>query len=120
MTFEEYAAELSHIDPEEPNPDVDWKKVARLWVQLEKKAERLIHSIAPGAFCTAQEWDQRLDCTIKLADGNVVGEMVGLDEVTEQRLKATGDRLRKRAEGDNIPLVNEVLPPIRIVPLPDE
>lgn len=117
MTFEEYASELSKIRPEGSNAGVDWGKVTRLWVQLEKKAERLISSIAAGAFCTAQEWDHRLDCAIKLADGRVVGEMVALCEVNEQRLRETAERLRKRAEGGDVPLVNELRPPIRIAPL---
>jgi hypothetical protein len=114
MTFEEYAAELSKIDPERSNPNVDWRKVTHLWVQLEKKVERLISSIAPGAFCTAQEWDSRIDCAIKLADGTVVGEMVGLNEVTEQRLREAADRLRQRVEGEDVPLVSELRPPLVI------
>lgn len=117
MTFEEYAAELSKIDPVGPNADVDWRKVTRLWVQLEKKAERLVSSIAPGALCTAQEWDSRIDCAIKLADGRVVGEMVGLKDLTERRLREAADRLRQRAEGENVPLVSELLPPLAIRPI---
>ena len=112
--FEEYAAELSKLDPEVASLDADWKRITRLWVQLEKKAERLVSSIAPGAYCTAQEWDRRIDCKIKLGDGRVVGEKVGLSEVTEQRLMETGDRLRRRAAGESVPLVNELRPPALI------
>lgn len=116
MTFEEYAAVLSKVDPEGRNPEVDWKAITRLWVQLEKKAERLVSSIAPGAVCTAQGWDRRIDCTIKLGDGSVVGEMVGLRDVTERRLRETGDRLRRRAQGEKVPLENELRPPVLIRP----
>lgn len=116
MTFEQYAAELSKVGPEETNPDVDWKKITRLWVQIERKAERLVSSIAPGAFCTAQEWDHRIDCVLKLDDGSVVGEMVSLSDVTEQRLREAGDRLRRRAEGENIALENELRPPALLRP----
>ncbi|MEN3953413.1 hypothetical protein [Iodidimonas sp. SYSU 1G8] len=114
MTFEEYAAELSKIDPSGSNPGVDWKKLTRLWVQLEKKAERLVSSIAPGAACTAQEWDHRIDCTIILGDGAVVGEMIGLNEISEQRLRETGDRLKRRREGEKVALVNQLGPPVLI------
>ena len=114
MTFEEYATELSKVDPEGSNSDVDWTKVSQLWAELEEKAAHFVSSIAPGAFCTAQDWDRRIDCEIKLADGSVIAEMVGLEDLSEQRLRETGERLWRRAQGENIPLVDERAPPVLI------
>jgi hypothetical protein len=111
MTFEEYAAELSKVATDDRRPDIDWDRQTRLWVQLEKKAERLVSSIAPGAMCTAQEWDHRIECTLKLEDGTMVGEMIGLRDLTEDRLKEAGDRLRRLAEGEDVQLVDAVRPP---------
>lgn len=66
---------------------------------MDKEAERLVSSIAPAAVCTAQGWDNRIDCTIKLADGRVVGEMSACAGVTEQRLRETGNRRRRPRRG---------------------
>ena len=84
--------------------------------EVAAQAERLLASIAPGAFCLRQDWDRRIDCLISLPDGSVIGEMVSFDEVTEQRINATGERLRKRAEGLDVRLVNEIESPVRIIP----
>ena len=80
-------------------------------------AERLLNSIVPGAACVGQEWDSsRVDCCLKLPDGTVVGDlMVALSDLTESRIRATGERLRQRAEGIDVPLVNELQAPILIV-----
>lgn len=82
--------------------------------QQAEQAERILASIAPGAFCTAQEWDDRIDCAIKLADGSIAAEMVPLAELSEARIIATGERLQKKMQGIEVQLVNEVPPPIRI------
>jgi hypothetical protein len=84
--------------------------------EVAAQAQRVLASVAAGAFCVPQDWNQRIDCVLKLADGSVIGEMVNLDEVTERRIRATGERLRKRAEGIEVPLVNELRPPVRILP----
>jgi hypothetical protein len=117
MTFEEYAAELSKVATDDRRPDIDWDRQSRLWIQLERKAERILSSIVPGVMCTAQEWDHRIDCTIRLADGSMVGEMVGLRHLTEDRLKQTGDRLRRLAEGEDVQLVDAVTSPRVIRPI---
>ena len=80
------------------------------------EAEKLLSSIVPGGMCVAQDWDQRIDCLVKLPDGSLVGEMIGVKELTERRIRATGERLKKRVEGIDVPLVNEVRGPRRIVP----
>jgi hypothetical protein len=87
---------------------------------LRKQAEKLLGAIAPGALCVAQEWDARVDCILKLPDGTVVGEMVAATDLTESRVRDAGERLRQRAEGKAVPLVNELRPPIRIVPRRDQ
>lgn len=84
------------------------------------QAEKLINAIVPGAVVVAQEWDDRIDCLIRLPDGNVIGEMVPFSDLTERRVRATGERLRKRAAGHEVPLVNEVPQPIRIVRRSDD
>ena len=83
------------------------------------QAECLLVQVAPGAACVPQEWDNRVDCVLKLADGTVVGEMVPLSDLTDSRIRETGERLRQRAEGDDVPLLNELHSPTRIVPLRD-
>jgi hypothetical protein len=78
------------------------------------QAQRILASIAPGAFCTAQEWDGRIDCAVKLPDGSIVTEMVLLAELSEARIIATGGRLQKKLRGLPVQLVNELRPPLRI------
>ena len=83
--------------------------------EIADKAENILAGIVPGASCQAQEWDNRLDCEVKQPDGSVVAEMIGLEEATASRIKATGERLLQRQRGNNVPLQNERWPPIRIV-----
>ncbi|HEV2532143.1 hypothetical protein [Phenylobacterium sp.] len=112
MTLEKWTSELRECGKAAV---VDWTRIDMLWRQLAAEAERIASSVAPGAFCTAQEWDQRIDCTIKLSDGKIVGEMILLSEVTVQRVEETAERLRRRLAGENVPLMNELWPPIRII-----
>jgi len=77
-------------------------------------AEKVLSQVAPGAVCVAQEWDDRVDCLIKLADGSVVGEWVTVSQLTEARVREVGKRLRLRSEGIEVPLVNEIPPPLRV------
>jgi hypothetical protein len=79
-----------------------------------EQAEKILRSVAPQAFCTAQEWDGRIDCAVRLADGTFAGEMIVLTELSEARLIATGERLRKKLRGIPVRLVNELRPPVRI------
>jgi hypothetical protein len=53
--------------------------------EIAEQAERILQSVAPTAFCTAREWDSRIDCAIRLPNGSVAGEMVRLREATEGR-----------------------------------
>jgi hypothetical protein len=82
------------------------------------EAEALLSTVAPGAVCVPQGWDDRIDCLIRLGDGSVVGEMVPLRELTQSRIIATEERLRQRANGVAVPLVNEVRSPGKITGLP--
>jgi hypothetical protein len=79
-----------------------------------RDAERLLSAIIPEAACIPQEWDSRLDCVISLPDGSVVGEMIRLSDLSEERLKATAERLLMRLKGSAVPLVDEIRPPGRI------
>jgi len=119
MEIDELALALAGVAPDSRDPEVDWDKRGRLWSELATRAEGLLTSIVPGAFCTAQEWDNRLDYEAKLPDGTFVGEMISLDELTTSRLRETAERLRSRLAGDQVQFVNEIRPPIYIGgPLP--
>jgi hypothetical protein len=83
--------------------------------EVAARAEQWLNMMAAGAVCIAQDWDNRIDCLIRLPDGTVVGEMVALEEVTESRIRATGERLAKRSLGLDVALVDELRPPIPIV-----
>jgi hypothetical protein len=93
---------------------VDWQRLDSLWRDLSQEAERLLTSVATEAFCTAQEWDRRIDCGIRLPDGKVVAEMVSLRRLTERRIREAGERLQKKAAGKTVRLKDERCPPIRI------
>jgi len=80
--------------------------------EITAQAERILASVAPGAWCQAQEWDGRIDCGIKLPDGGVVAEMILLRDATDQRIKEAGERLLKRQKGIAVVLQNELTPPI--------
>ena len=81
-----------------------------------EQAERILDRIVPGAICIAQEWDDRIDCGIHLDDGSFVGEMIPMRDYSEARIEATGERLKQRANGIPVPLVNALRPPVRILP----
>ena len=82
--------------------------------EISEQAEQIVTAIAPDAWCQAQEWDNRIDCGIKLPDGKVVAEMIGLTEATEARFKAAAERLLNRQQGIDVPLQNELPAPILI------
>ena len=86
--------------------------------EIAADAAKLLSRIAPGAVCVPQEWDNRIDCILKLPDGSVVGEMVPMSQLTEKRIRQSGDRLRKRREGIDVTLIDELRPPIRIASMP--
>jgi hypothetical protein len=81
---------------------------------IAQRAAHWLNEIAPGAMCIAQEWDGRIDCVIRLPDGTIVGEMVPLRDVTESRIRATGERLSQRLAGRDAALINEIRSPVRI------
>ena len=86
--------------------------------QAASDAGKLLATVAPGAVCVAQAWDDRIDCLLKLPDGTVIGEMIPFRAFSEARIGATGERLRRRAEGVDVPLVDELRPAIRICEAP--
>jgi len=75
-----------------------------------------LQELRPALCVCRKAWDNRIDCLLKLPDGSIVGEMVLVNELTERRLQATGERLQKRAEGIDVPLVNELQSPVKITP----
>lgn len=80
------------------------------------RAEEILSKLSYDIVCVPQEWDDRVDCLLKLPDGTVIGEMIPLAVLTEERVLATGERLRRRAEGVSHLLVDEIRAPIRINP----
>ena len=82
--------------------------------EISGQAERIVTAIASDAWCHAQEWDNRIDCGIRLPNGKVVAEMIQLSDATEARFKAAAERLLKRQQGINVPLQNELPAPILI------
>ena len=114
MEIEELVLKLIGVDPASDDPSIDWDARGLLWEQLSKKAEEILRKEAVAAFCTAQEWDNRIDCQVKLPNGTIVGEMVELNSLTIERLRETAIRLRYRHAGEPIALVNSILPPLYI------
>jgi hypothetical protein len=84
-----------------------------------KWADEILAEIVPSAVCVPQEWDARIDCLISLPEGRPIGEMIRLADITEERLRETGERLRLAREGVDVRLVDPILPPIRIIGVPD-
>jgi hypothetical protein len=87
--------------------------------EIAEQGETILRSyIGDQARCIAQEWDNRIDCIMRLSDGSIVGEMVSLREATASRINEAGERLRRRNAGIQVALKNELRAPIRIVPKP--
>jgi hypothetical protein len=82
--------------------------------EIGEQAQKIVDTIAPDIWCQAQEWDSRIDCMAKLPDSSVIGEMIRLTEATETRFKEAAERLLKRQQGIDVPLQNELRPPILI------
>jgi hypothetical protein len=112
MEIEQLVAALVGVRPDTCDPAIDWDQRGKLWFTLAKRAEDLIGATLPAAFCTAQEWDNRIDCQLQLADGSVVGEMIGLDGMNIRRLKETAERLRRVNSGEYIELVDPIQSPL--------
>ncbi len=86
--------------------------------RLAGKAEALLATIAPGAVCVPQEWDERVDCLLTLADGRVIGEMFKVEELTDSRIRQTAERFRRWSDGVEVELVNPIRPPVKIADNP--
>jgi len=115
MSLAEIIAELIAVPVDDPNRWArDGERLGGLWSTLTEQAESILTRVAANSFCIAQEWDHRVDCLVRLPDGKITGEMVSLNDLTEDRLRQTGERLRKKAAGDDIELVNALRGPIRI------
>jgi len=82
--------------------------------QIAEQTERILKTISVDAWSCPQEWDGRIDCGIKLADGNIAAEMILVSEATETRVKEAGERLLKRRQGVPVVLQNELPEPILI------
>lgn len=77
--------------------------------------EQILVKIVPGAVLVIQDWDNRVDCLLKLPNGVVVGEMISIEELDVSRIQESGKRLKMRLEGHEISLVNEIVQPSRIL-----
>jgi hypothetical protein len=82
--------------------------------EVAEQAERILASIALDTWCVTQEWDDRIDCGIKMPDGSIAAEMILLRDATEERIREAGERLLKRQQGIAVVLRNELPPPILI------
>jgi hypothetical protein len=82
--------------------------------EIAAKAERILTEVTPGAWCQAQEWDNRIDCGVKEPNGSIAVEMISLGEATETRIRATAERLSERQKGIQVPLQNPLPPPVYI------
>ena len=119
MEIDELASQLASIAPNSSDPAIDWRCHERLWSQLTAMAEALVASVAPEARCTAQEWDNRLDCMVRLPDGAIVGEMVVLGDLMSKRLRETAERLQRIASGERVQLIRKIDLPVHLGrPLP--
>ncbi len=114
MEIDGIAMILAGVGSDSRDQGVDWDERSRLWAELAANATELLVAIIPEAFCTAQEWDNRLDCEVRLADGATVGEKIRIGELT------TAERLRRRRAGEPVQLVNPLSPPILIRRQPPE
>lgn len=120
MEIEELVAALAGVPADRSDPSIDWDYRGGLWTELAKKSETLLKSVAQDAFCTAQEWDNRIDCEVRQPDGSFVAEMIGLEEVNADRILKAAARLRRRSLGEKTVLVNERGCPVYLGgPLPD-
>ena len=120
MEIDGIAMILAGVGSDSRDQGVDWDERSRLWAELAANATELLVAIIPEAFCTAQEWDNRLDCVVRLADGATVGEMIRIGELTTEWLEETAERLRRRRAGEPVQLVNPLSPPILIRRQPPE
>jgi hypothetical protein len=82
--------------------------------EIAEKARKILASYVSDAHCVPQEWDNRIDCIVRLPSGIVVGEMVLLNEATPSRIQEAGERLWKRRVGIPVALKNELWAPVRI------
>ena len=80
--------------------------------EIAEKARRILQAIAPDAWCQEQEWDDRIDFSVKQPDGKIVSEWIELREITETRIRECSERLKLRHQGIHVALVNEIRPPI--------
>jgi len=78
---------------------------------LEALAEEILCSIVDGGFCSVQDWDHRIDCCVKLADGQIVGGMVPLATLSSAVIRAVGERLNYRIRDECFELHNKLTPP---------
>jgi hypothetical protein len=68
--------------------------------EAARHVECTLHPILPELFCIPQEWDDRIDCLVRLQTGEVVGEMLSLAEVRDTEIINIADRLRRVLNGE--------------------
>lgn len=107
MEIEKLVAALAGVPVDSSDPSINWDHRSELWTELAEKSEVLLKSVAPEAMCTAQEWDNRIDCFVRQPDGSVVAEMISLEKIGVDRILEAAGRLRQRSLGEKVDLVNE-------------
>ena len=114
MSIRELVSQLVGVAPDSADPAVDWNLRGKLWTRLEREAQETLRKTCPEAWCTAQEWDDRIDCSIRSKNGGIVGEMISLSDVTAARLTETASRLHRSSMGEHVDLIDPILPPVFI------
>ena len=114
MNLAEIIAELTAVPADDPRWRSDGERLDGLWSMLAEEVDSILADVSASSYCVAQAWDHRVDCHVRLPDGTVVGEMISLKDLTEDRLRQTGNRLRRKAAGDDVELVNALWRPLGI------
>ena len=70
-----------------------------------RNAAELLDSIAPGASCEIV--DEDVICFLPMSDGRSAGELIPVAELSPERLRAVGERLRLYSEGLPVAAVQE-------------
>jgi hypothetical protein len=54
------------------------------------KGQRVLRKIVQNALCGPQQWDNLVDCSIRLPDGTVTGEMIAVADPRPLKRRQNG------------------------------
>jgi hypothetical protein len=86
----------------------------RNFQDLAAETEKAMSVLLPEIICVAQEWDERIDCMVRLSDGSIVGEMIFVKDLCEDSIRNTASRLKQKITGESVSLIHEIFIPVRI------